>query len=121
MPESDMTLYKIALVREEILADVARDIKLNEMLFISKGEERTEGRKKDSILSDGVEALIGFLYIELGIGETEKFIKHHIYHKLENIKKSHVRSYKTMVQELVQKEHKTIPEYVDTPHDVDEK
>jgi ribonuclease-3 len=65
MPESELTLYKIALVREEILAEVARDIKLDEMLFISKGEEKTQGRKKDSILSDGVEALIGFLYIEL--------------------------------------------------------
>jgi dsRNA-specific ribonuclease len=72
-------------------------------------------------LSDGVEALIGFLYIELWITETEKFIQTHIYHKLGNIKKTHVRSYKTMIQELVQKEHKTIPEYVDTPHEVDAK
>jgi dsRNA-specific ribonuclease len=32
-----------------------------------------------------------------------------------------VRSYKTMIQESVQKEHKTIPEYLDTPHDVDTK
>jgi len=65
MPESELTLHKIALVREEILAEVARDIKLDTVLFISKGEERSEGRKKDSILSDGLEALIGFLYIEL--------------------------------------------------------
>jgi len=36
MTEADLTLYKIALVREEILAEIARDIKLNEILFISK-------------------------------------------------------------------------------------
>jgi dsRNA-specific ribonuclease len=36
LPESELTLYKIALVREEILAEVARDIHLDEMLFVSK-------------------------------------------------------------------------------------
>jgi ribonuclease-3 len=36
MTESDLTLYKIALVREEILAEIAKDIHLNEMVFISK-------------------------------------------------------------------------------------
>ena len=40
MPESDLTLYKIALVREEILAEIAKDIKLNEIVFISKWEEK---------------------------------------------------------------------------------
>ena len=44
MPESDLTLYKIALVREEILAEIAKDIKLNEVLFISKWEEKMQGR-----------------------------------------------------------------------------
>jgi ribonuclease-3 len=36
MAESDLTLYKIALVREEILAEIAKDIKLYEVVFISK-------------------------------------------------------------------------------------
>ena len=36
MSEADLTLYKIALVREEILSEIAKDIKLNEMVFISK-------------------------------------------------------------------------------------
>jgi len=58
MTESDLTLYKIALVREEILAEIAKDIKLNEIVFISKGEEKMQGRQKDSILSDTLEALI---------------------------------------------------------------
>jgi ribonuclease-3 len=58
MEESDLTLYKIALVREEILAEIAKDIKLNEIVFISKGEEKMEGRQKDSISSDALEALL---------------------------------------------------------------
>ncbi|MCX6823140.1 MAG: ribonuclease III [candidate division SR1 bacterium] len=121
MPESELTLYKIALVREEILAEVARDIHLDTVLFVSRGEERSEGRKKDSILSDALEALIGFLYIELGTEEVEQFIAKYIYSKFVGLQKTSVKSYKTMVQELVQKEFKVIPEYIDTEVDVDAK
>ena len=121
MAESDLTLYKIALVREEILAEIAKDIKLNEMVFISKWEEKTQWRQKDSILSDALEALIWYLYIDLWIDVTEQFIKTHIYTKLEQIEKNPVKSYKTMIQEIVQKEHKVVPEYKDTEHRVDEK
>ncbi len=121
MAESNMTLYKIALVREEILAEIAKDIKLDSMVFISKWEEKSQGRKKDSILSDTLEALMGYIYIDLGIEMTERFIERHIYSKLEKIEKAPVKSYKTMIQELVQKEHKIVPEYKDIEHVVDEK
>jgi len=117
MPESDLTLYKIALVREEILAEIAKDIKLNEIVFISKWEEKMQGRQKDSILSDALEALIGYLYIDLGYDITQQFIETHVYSKLEQIEKSPVKSYKTMIQEIVQKEHKVVPEY----NDIEEK
>jgi ribonuclease-3 len=80
-----------------------------------------QGRQKDSILSDTLEALIGYLYIDLGIDITEQFIKQHIYSKLEKIEKSPVKSYKTMIQEIVQKEHKVVPEYKDIEYIIDEK
>ena len=121
MPESELTLYKIALVREEILAEVARDICLNERLFISKGEEKTQGRKKDSILSDGLEALIGFVYLECGTFAAEKFIQTYIYSKKAGLQESHIKSYKTKIQELIQKQHKIIPEYIDIEDTKDEK
>jgi len=121
MPESELTLYKIALVREEILAEVANDINLNAFVFISKGEEKTQGRQKNSILSDTLEALLGYFWVDLGIDVTEQFIQRHIYAKLPKIEKSPVKSYKTSLQEMVQKEHKVIPEYRDSEHIVDEK
>jgi ribonuclease-3 len=58
MPESELTLYKIALVREENLAQVARDIGLDQMIFLSKGEEKMDGRKKDVIISDCLESFL---------------------------------------------------------------
>jgi len=121
MPESDLTLYKIALVREENLAQVARDIGLDQMIFLSKGEEKNDGRKKDVIISDCLESLLGYMYIDLGIEETEKFIEKYVYIKIEDIQKEPVKSYKTMIQELVQKEYKVLPEYRDVEHQVDDK
>jgi ribonuclease-3 len=121
MAESDLTLYKIALVREEILAEIAKDIKLNEIVFISKGEEKMEGRQKNSILSDALEALMGYIYIDLGTPVVEDFIKKYVYSKLTSIEKHPVKSYKTMVQEIVQKKHKFVPEYRDSEYEKDEK
>lgn len=68
-----------------------------------------------------MEALIGYLYIDLGIDITEQFIEKYIYTKLEQIEKSPVKSYKTMIQEIVQKEHKVVPEYKDIEEKKDDK
>lgn len=121
MPESELTLYKIALVREENLALVARDIGLDQMIFLSKGEERNDGRKKDVIISDCLESLLGYMYVDLGIEETERFIEKYVYAKIEDIQKEPVKSYKTMIQELVQKEYKVLPEYRETENILDDK
>jgi ribonuclease-3 len=80
-----------------------------------------QGRQKDSILSDTLEALIGYLYIDLGIDVTQQFIERYIYAKLEKIEKNPVKSYKTMIQEIVQKQHKVVPEYKDIEYVKDEK
>ena len=83
MSEAELTLYKIALVREETLAKVAREIHLDKMLFISKGEEKSEWRKKDTIVADWLEALIWYIYIDLWIDKTEKFISKYIYPQIK--------------------------------------
>lgn len=121
MDESELTLYKIALVRQETLAEVARDIKLDKYLFISKGEEKMHWREKDAILSDGLEALIWYIYLWIGEEETRIFVEKYVYCKVTEIQKWPVKSYKTMVQELVQKEHKVTPEYKEIEEKVDEK
>lgn len=119
--ESDLTLYKIALVREETLAEVAKDINLDKHIFVSKWEERVHWRTKNSILSDCLEALLWFIYLEIGEKETEKFIQSYIFSKISSIQKDPIKSYKTMVQEYLQKIHKELPVYQDFEYKVDEK
>ncbi|AHB41800.1 hypothetical protein P148_SR1C00001G1021 [candidate division SR1 bacterium RAAC1_SR1_1] len=119
--EADLTLYKIALVREETLAEVAKEIDLDKYIFVSKGEEKMQGRKKNAILSDCLESLLGFLYVELGNEVVEAFITKYIFSKIGTISKDPVKSYKTMIQEYVQKEYKELPIYKDNEYSVDEK
>lgn len=120
-PESMLTLYKIALVRAETLADVAKEIGLSEIIFLGNGELKNDGRNKVTILCDCLEALLGYIYLDLGAETVENVIKKHIYSKVESIQKGQVKSNKTLLQEEVQRLHKAIPIYIDEPHEQDTK
>ena len=76
--EGDMSKIKAAGVSEKALAEVARELKLGEYIRLGVGEERTGGRKKDSILSDTVEALIAATYVQYGIDTTRTVVERHI-------------------------------------------
>lgn len=121
MEESKLTLYKIALVREETLSLVCRDIMLDKMLFLWKWEERSWGRTKNVILCDALEALIWYIYIDMWIQEVEKFIKKYIYVKLDTIMQLNVKSYKSILQEYIQQNFKELPIYQEHEFEKDDK
>lgn len=110
-PESKLTLYKIKLVREETLADIARDIELDKIILLGNGEERQGGRQKNSVLSDCLEALIGYLYLDQPLSVVEKFIEKYVYTKLPEVKEKDFKSFKSLIQEYVQKQTKELPVY----------
>lgn len=120
-PESTLTLYKIALVRAETLADVAKEIGLDQVIILGNGELKNDGRNKETILCDCMEAILGYIYLDLGVNAVENVIKNHIYIKVTEIQKGQVKSNKTLLQEEVQKIHKNIPVYIDEPHEQDSK
>lgn len=111
--ESDLTLYKIALVRAENLAEVAQDIGLDKIILLGNGEERNNGRAKTTILCDCLEALLGYVYLEFGPDAVEKLIEKHILGKLSAHTELSVKSYKSHLQELIQKGHKITPTYIE--------
>ena len=63
MPEGELTKKRASMVCEPTLALCARDIPLGDYLLLGKGEEATGGRRRDSIVSDAMEALIGAIYL----------------------------------------------------------
>ena len=100
MPEGELTKKRASMVCEPALAFCARDIDLGEYLLLGKGEEATGGRKRDSVTSDAMEALIGAIYLDGGFASAKEFIHRFILNDLEN-KKLFIDS-KTILQEIVQ-------------------
>ena len=98
--EGELTKMRASMVCEPSLAFCARDIELGEYLLLGKGEEATGGRKRDSVTSDAMEALIGAIYLDGGFASAKEFILSFILNDLEH-KKLFYDS-KTILQEVVQ-------------------
>ena len=101
LPEGDLTKLRASIVCEPTLALCARELDLGDFLLLGKGEEHTGGRKRDSIVSDAMEALIGAIYLDDGFAIAKKFIHRFIMTDIEH-KKLFYDS-KTILQEQVQK------------------
>lgn len=100
LPEGDLTKIRASMVCEPSLAFCARQIQLGDYLLLGKGEEATGGRKRESITSDALEALIGAIYIDGGFANAKEFVHKFVLNDMEN-KKLFYDS-KTILQELVQ-------------------
>lgn len=110
--EGDLTNWRSALVKGKHLAEVAKDLKLGNYLYLSKGEEKSGGRKKNYILANTLEALIGALYLDKGYRITHGFISSVILKRLEQILEEglHIDA-KSHFQELTQEKVGVTPEY----------
>ena len=110
MPEGELTKFRASIVCEPTLAICAKEIGLNEMLYLGKGEELTGGRFRDSIISDAFEALIGAIYKDGGIECATGFVEKFVLQDIDN-KKLFVDS-KSILQERIQAGYKNGPEYI---------
>ena len=103
LPEGELTRVRAALVCEESLVEVARELDLGEHLRLGKGEEAGGGRNRPSIRADAVEALLAAVYLDGGIGSARKLIQRFILSR-EVAGLTKPRDHKTALQELVQRE-----------------
>lgn len=109
LPEGELTKLRASIVCEPTLAICARQIDLDKMIFLGKGEELTGGRFRDSIISDAMEALLGAIYKDGGIECATGFVEKFILNDIEN-KKLFVDS-KSVLQERIQAVYKEGPVY----------
>ena len=100
MPEGQMTKLRASMVCEPALAYCARELGLGEYLLLGKGEDATGGRKRESVTSDALEALIGAIYLDGGFASAKEFILTHVLNDLEH--KRLFYDSKTILQEIVQ-------------------
>ena len=112
LPEGQLAKLRAAVVQMGALAEVARELNLGSFIRLGKGEEVTGGRDKPSILADTLEAVIGAVYIDCGLGEATALV-HRLFDPV--IKRAAQLGagldWKTSLQELTAVETLGVPEY----------
>lgn len=106
--EGKLSKSKSILVSRKFMHQWACEINLGNYLLLGEGERRSEGRTKDSILSNAMEAVLGAVYLDGGFDAANKIIAAWLN---ENYPKSNVVDYKSTLQERVQKKYKISPVY----------
>ena len=110
--EGELARIKSYVVSEEVLSELARDLKLDECILLGKGEEQSGGRAKKAILADATEALFGAYYLDSGFEAAFRFVGGLIEPEIAKVLQNrHHKDYKTMLQEFAQKYHRSYPLY----------
>lgn len=111
-PEGILTNIRSSLVKTQSLKDVAVELQLGELLYLSHGEEDSGGRKNSSLLADTFEALLGAIYLDQGVPAAEKLLSTFLFPRAKEIveKKTYI-DYKSLLQELIQEESRQSPTY----------
>ncbi|BCP62098.1 ribonuclease III [Streptococcus suis] len=101
-PEGEMSKLRSTFVREESLAGFSRACGFDRFLRLGKGEEKSGGRNRDTILGDAFEAFLGALLLDKGEKIVEEFIHQVMIPRLEEGNFKRVTDYKTALQEILQ-------------------
>ena len=111
--EGELSRIRSALVKQEALAQVARDIGLGSYINLGGGELKSGGFRRSSILSDTLEAIIGAVYLDSDFDSAQKVILYlyrNFLDKLPDI--DSLKDAKTQLQEYLQSKQLGLPEYV---------
>jgi ribonuclease III len=113
LPEGQLAKLRSAVVNARALADVGRELDLGRHVRLGRGEETTGGRDKSSILADTVEAVIGAVYIDLGLAAADALV-HRLFDPLisgaANLGAG--LDWKTSLQELTANVGLGVPDYL---------
>ncbi len=113
LPEGKLSVYKARIVSAAHLLEVAKRIDLGEMLILGKGEELSGGREKKALLADGVEAVLGAVYLDGGLEAARGVVERVILSlAAEREEADEFKNFKALLQEFAQAEGLPQPVYV---------
>lgn len=110
--EGELSRMRASLVKEEALAQVARDINLGDYINLGSGELKSGGFRRVSILSDTMEAIFGAVYLDGGFTQAQQTILHLYDTYLQKLPDTEtLKDPKTKLQEHLQGQQIDLPEY----------
>lgn len=112
MKEGAMTKIRSAMVNQEALATIARNLHLGEYLQLGRGEKEAHGDQRDSTLSDLFEAFMGAIFLDSGMDAAREllvnYIREHIPEPADIVKSENPKG---ALQEFTQQRHMGVPKY----------
>ena len=110
--EGDLTSYRAALVNTTSIGETAYNLGFNDLLKLSKGEQKDTGKARLSILADTYEAFLGALYLDLGYDRCVSWVKETLLINTDNIVRGGLfKDPKSLVQEKAQEKLQVTPSY----------
>ncbi len=100
--EGFLSKTRSSMVCEGALADIARTFRLSDYLRMGKGSLKRGEQYRDSIISDAFEAMIGAMYLQMGMETTRAFVQHLFTKAFENVSTDKYEDFKGLMQQLVQ-------------------
>ena len=111
-PEGKLAKAKAFLVCESTLAEAAILLGLEKYVEMSSAEEATGGRGRKSILSDAFEAVIGAIYLDIGVRSASRVVRNALVPAMKQVGTANYHGdYKSALQERTQSTHRRIPQY----------
>ncbi len=110
--EGGLSKVKSAVVSAQVLGEKAKGLDLGVFLLLGKGEEKTGGKNRPSLLADALEAVIGAVYLTHGLDSAEKLVLGLLKEDIEGVFTGRLeKDHKTLLQEHFQKTRKMAPRY----------
>ena len=113
LSEGEMTKLRSSLVCRDSLSRMARAISLGNYLYLGRGEEASEGRRKPANLAAALEAVIAAIFLDQGLAATRDFVLRSADKELNKVLTQGAEAdYKSQLQELIQARHQQTPAYM---------
>ncbi|GAB4355099.1 MAG: ribonuclease III [Candidatus Abyssubacteria bacterium] len=110
--EGQLTKLRAAVVSKTTLANLAKKIGIAPYIRLGKGEELGGGRRRNSLLADAMEAIIGAVYLDGGLSAARQFVLDHFSAEIQRLDSDqHKMDYKSILQEITQSRFQTLPRY----------
>jgi len=109
--EGDLTRWRARMVNEGALAQIARELDLGDQLHLGPGELKSGGFRRDSILADAFEALVGACYLDGGFDACRHAVRVIFEPRMGEATRAQEKDPKTQLQELLQGRGLPLPVY----------
>ena len=110
--EGVLSKHKATIISRNVLGKRAMEMGLGDLILLGRGEELHGGRQRPALLGSALEAVIGALYLDLGVDAIRAFVHREVFDPGRTLATTdEFGDYKSLLQELVQKVSQSVPEY----------